>query len=65
MASIHLTDEEQRDLLETLERTIADLSVEIADTDRLAFRDRLKQRRDRLRAVVAKLQLEGRAEEGL
>ena len=42
----HLTlTEDERDLLEaTLEETVADLRVEIRDTDRHDYRERLKER---------------------
>jgi hypothetical protein len=50
-----LNDDEARLLREVLESVVADLSPEIADTDNASFRRELNARRDRLRAILAKL----------
>lgn len=39
-------------LRDVLQRALSDLSYEIADTDRKAFRDPLKERRERIREVM-------------
>ena len=51
MLQIELSDSERADLRAVLESTLSDLRMEIADTERLAYRDRLKQQRD----VVARV----------
>ena len=45
MVSITLRDVEARVLKETLESFLSDLRMEIADTDRMDFREGLKNRR--------------------
>jgi hypothetical protein len=52
MIHLDLDTLEQKTLLETLESYLSDLSVEIADTDRLEFREELKARRDVLNKIV-------------
>jgi hypothetical protein len=50
MIQLDLTDEEVEILTEVLESAHSDLRMEIADTDRMDFRDMLKGRK----AVLAK-----------
>ncbi|MCK6619631.1 MAG: hypothetical protein HUU32_00585 [Calditrichaceae bacterium] len=54
MAMIHLTlgEEEAQILQEVLESCISDLSMEIADTDRMEFREILKTRKRTLLKVL-------------
>jgi hypothetical protein len=42
-------------LLEVIDSAIADLSPEIADTDNAEYRSMLRQRRELLRSIQAKL----------
>ena len=56
MAQITLTDEELDALLIVLQNTLADLSYEIADTDRVEFRNQLKARRGMLQDIKEKLE---------
>ena len=50
---LELTDEERGLLGEVLRNVLSDLSVEIADTDRKAFRDQLKTRRAAIEKLLA------------
>jgi hypothetical protein len=50
-----LEEGEAAELLALLDAAIADLSPEIADTDNAHYRAMLRQRRDVLRAIRAKL----------
>lgn len=59
MAQITLTDEELEALVMVLQNTLADLSYEIADTDRVEFRNQLKSRREILQDVKNKLEKHG------
>ncbi|HWI41951.1 MAG TPA: hypothetical protein VNX25_10730 [Verrucomicrobiae bacterium] len=52
MIQLDLAAEEAEILLETLTREIGDISMEIADTDRLDFRTMLKKRRDVLNKTI-------------
>ena len=54
-----LTDEEATELRDLLDGSLGDLSSEIADTDNPGYRLALKERRMRLRAVRAQLDLAG------
>ena len=58
---LELSDHEAQILHETLRSVLSDLSVQIADTDRKAFRDGLKLRRDLLRAIFERLAAEADA----
>mgnify|MGYP006306745731 CR=1 FL=1 len=50
-------NEEQRELLDqTLRSLISELGMEIAETERLRFRDMLKHRRAVMREIVNKLE---------
>lgn len=59
MAQLTLTDEEAEALVVLLEGNLADLSYEIADTDRMEFRNRLKSRRDVLHKILDELRQVG------
>ena len=59
MSRINFTPEEEKELLQILERYLPDLEIEIADTDRKEFRAELKKREvvmveliKRLKAIV-------------
>jgi hypothetical protein len=52
---VTLSEDEVVDLRQALDEVISDMSVEIADTDNARYRAGLKERRDRLRGVRAKL----------
>ena len=55
-ARVELNFEESATLAELLETAVSDLRMEIADTDSYEFRQRLKDRRDTLAAVLQKIQ---------
>lgn len=55
MTVLELTDEERIALAELLEGAVSDLSMEIADTDRLAYREQIRHRREVLRVVAGKV----------
>ncbi len=55
MAGIELTAEEAEALRDLLEHHLSDLRMEIADTDRKDFREQLKERKELLRKIQAKL----------
>ena len=55
MPSLTLTDEEAEALVMLLEGNLGDLSYEIADTDRVEFRDQLKERREVLNNILDQL----------
>jgi hypothetical protein len=55
MPSLELTEEQGRELRETLESYLSDLRMEIADTDRADFRQTLKRRKELLQSVVDRL----------
>ncbi len=61
MIRIELTDEEGGALQELLEYALSELRMEIADTDRKDFREKLKARKQLLMAVQKKLLSEGPA----
>ena len=52
MIQVDLDTTERTILMETLESYLSDMSVEIADTDRLEFREQLKARRDVLNKIL-------------
>lgn len=62
MVHLDLTADETRILLEVLESYLSDLRMEIADTDRLDFREMLKERKAVLLKVQAALRRQGGAE---
>lgn len=56
MIRIELTDQQAAVLSEELRQTIANLGMEIAGTERLAFRDQIKERRRLLQEVVKEME---------
>ena len=52
---LEITDEEAAALRTALESYLSDLRVEIGDTDRLAFRERLKANADLLGGLLRRL----------
>ncbi len=56
MIHLDLTSEEQEVLRNTLESYLSDLRYEIADTDRLEFREQLKAKKAVLEKILAALQ---------
>ncbi len=63
MTKLQLSTPQAEALQQTLESVLADLSYEIANTDKQSFREGLKAHRDRLTEVLALLLEDGR--EGL
>lgn len=55
MAQLTLKTEEIQALILLLEGSLPELSYEIADTDQMEFRNRLKERRDLLQTALDKL----------
>lgn len=55
MIQLELTGEERQILREVLASSLADLRMEIADTDRLAFRNELKVRKEVIAKALAAL----------
>jgi hypothetical protein len=55
MIQFDLNDDERRILKEVLESSLSDLRMEIADTERLEFRDGLKVRKDVIAKAIAAL----------
>ncbi len=55
MIQLDLNDQEREVLIEVLESYLSDLRMEIADTDRMDFRDMLKARKQVLLKVVEML----------
>jgi hypothetical protein len=55
MPALTLTDKEADVLREVLESYLSDLRMEIADTDRMDFREMLKERKSFLNSLVARL----------
>ena len=62
MITLDLTDEEHEILTFVLKSYLSDLRMEIADTDRMAFRDMLKERKAVLLKVLDVLQMEDKAQ---
>lgn len=56
MIHLDLTAEEQEVLKNTLESYLSDLRYEIADTDRLEFREQLKAKKAVLEKILAAIQ---------
>lgn len=56
MIHLELDATEQKTLIETLQSYLSDLSVEIADTDKLEFREQLKAKRDVLNKILEAVQ---------
>ncbi len=55
MSQIQLSDAEVTTLQDVLDSYLSDLRMEIADTDRLEFREGLKAKRKLLEGVLARL----------
>jgi hypothetical protein len=55
MIQLQLTAEDARLLEETLKHVLSDLSVEIAGTDKKAYRDEIKDHRAALQAIADQL----------
>ncbi len=55
MPSLELSNDQAALLKEYLERDLSDLSVEIAGTDKRAYREQIKAERQMLRAVFEQL----------
>ncbi len=58
MITLDLTGEEREILVFVLKSYLSDLRMEIADTDRMAFRDMLKERKAVLLKVLDVVQAE-------
>lgn len=56
MAQLNLTREEIATLVQVLQSDRSELGMEIAGTDRMEFRDRLKQTRVVIQNIIDKLQ---------
>lgn len=59
MIQLDLSDSEKNHLIEALESYLSDLRYEIADTDALDFRERLKEKKAALEKVLATLKASG------
>ena len=55
MSKINLTPEEEKELLQILERYLPDLEREMADTDRKEFLHALKERAVTMRDLIKRL----------
>lgn len=55
MIQLNLTDEERNMLMEILENNLSDLRMEIAHTDRLDFRNTLKDKKHVLEKTLVSL----------
>jgi len=55
MIRVELTDNQSSLLAEILERTLSDLRMEIADTDSPFYKDKLRERKEEIIAVIALL----------
>ncbi|RMG67363.1 MAG: hypothetical protein D6715_04930 [Calditrichaeota bacterium] len=53
--TLELNEQERTVLIEVLESYLSELRMEIANTDRLAYREQLKQRKQVLLAILEKL----------
>lgn len=59
MTRLELSPEEQEALIEVLESFLSDLRMEIADTERLAFRERLKGQEQIIKRLLEVLRKSG------
>lgn len=57
MTQLELTEQEVEVLTEIVESYLSDLSMEIADTDRLEYREGLKDSRALIASVLSKLKV--------
>lgn len=64
MVQIDLTPEERQVLSEVLDGYLSDLRMEIADTDRLDYRNLLKMRKQIVTKALTALQIPGPAPAG-
>ncbi len=55
MSDVNLNEEELIVLRDVLESYLSDLRMEIADTDNYDFRQELKHKEDRLKAILEKI----------
>ena len=55
MIHLELTKEEKEILIDILENNLSDLRMEIADTDKMDFREMLKKQKDVLKKVLETL----------
>jgi hypothetical protein len=55
MVQLSLSEEEQQVLVEILDEVLSDLRMEISATDRMAYRETMKQRENVLRHVLETL----------
>ncbi len=56
MFRIELGDEERRLLLEELKSRVLDLRAEIAQTDKAAFKEELRKKKEMLKDIVKRLE---------
>lgn len=56
MLQLELSDLEQEALAEALKSFLAELRTEVGHTDRLAYRDRLKDQEHVLKTILGKLE---------
>ncbi len=59
MIQLDLSDSEKNHLIEALESYLSDLRYEIADTDSLDFREKLKEKKAALEKALAALKASG------
>ncbi|MEJ2568657.1 MAG: hypothetical protein P8Z50_07285 [candidate division WOR-3 bacterium] len=52
---LNLTEEELKNLINVLEKAVSDLSMEIADTDSMDYREKLKSERKSFQKVLNQL----------
>ena len=55
MIQIEMSESDATALREVLETCLSDLRMEIADTDRMEFREMLKSRKEAIQNVLARL----------
>lgn len=59
MINLDITNDEKSILIDVLESYLSDLRMEIADTDKMDFREELKDKKEVLNKVLAQLQKAG------
>lgn len=52
---LHLTEEDVKTVIDALERYVSELGMEIADTDTMDYRDKLKSQRISIHKVLDQL----------
>lgn len=55
MLQLELSDEEQELLVEVLKTSLTELRTEVAHTDRLAYRERLKGQEQSIKRILSRL----------